>query len=600
MDRNFKLEKTFIDFLRELLVNQDDRIEVTILIKLFAPRKVEKMHLFESLKKSLHTANKFLNSKNLLPSMFIATLFVFSLWSRIPYIQNPFSVNPDEAELIATAKLASQSFFPNQNYVTSSHGPIWPEFLGLLENLGVTLNFSRAHLISYLLLVISFLVLQLRMLQISKKKDFITYFSFFLINATVFLPLSRDYAFLTSETLPLAILSISILIMTFPSFMPKHKGILVGILCALAFLAKYQVAPLIVIVYFIDFLLKKNDDSNPLRKKSILNLEIIGGFLATLMFFIFLIFSGGGLFKFMNDSVKLSFWYSKGNFPSFGGDKNLGGKIESASQLIWSQPSIVAILFLCIIALLRMQSESVLVFFASRFRVQIRTSQVRFFIILLGFATLVPTGNPFPHYLLLLIWALQVSFLVESSQVIIHDKKLNSIDADLSKSATHYILPILFLVSLVMVSNISNVVQEVKSVRANGLPTSADLKTFVSQLNSVGFDQCEERAQVLIWGWSSEYYTYFNWRQPKDISAITATLWLAGFEKEVLGNRLKTAVLDPNTKCVFNAVGPRYFGSIPIEKSLEAAIPYLEPLLKRSYAKTTLPDELGSLWVRIP
>lgn len=74
-------------------------------------------------------------------------LFVFVL-IRIPIIGNPLSLNPDEAELIATGRRAVLDLVPYRTFETSTSGVWWPLTLGLLGRLGYPLNLKGAHLLS--------------------------------------------------------------------------------------------------------------------------------------------------------------------------------------------------------------------------------------------------------------------------------------------------------------------------------------------------------------------------------------------------------------------------------------------------------------------
>ena len=312
------------------------------------------MSKVEAQKKLKHLFSNTRALQNIAPWIFIAGFLILSIWARLPYFRYPFNVNPDEAELLSAAKLASKSLFLYENYVTSTFGPVWPEFLGFLLNIGVKLNFNVAHVLSYLLLAISFLGIQLRLLIKIKYFSFLTYSVLLLIDLLVFLPINREFAFLSTETLPIALVSTSILVLSFPKFMRSYNKFLSGLICGLAFLAKYQVAPLLLITLVISLMTNKSN-AQTTKKKPVFS-SFMSGFSFTLLTSFFSILIGGGLPKFLNESLKFSIFYSTGKLPALSPSKNVWEKIETGTLLIWNQPVVLLVIVLSSISFLHAKS----------------------------------------------------------------------------------------------------------------------------------------------------------------------------------------------------------------------------------------------------
>ena len=535
-------------------------------------------------------------NKKIYPWIFTSIVFIFSLWARIPTFRNPFNINPDEAEMLTAGKLAAKSFFPYQNYTTSTFEPVWPEFLSIFQTLGIDLNFITVHILAFILLLTSFLGLQLLILIKNQNVSLITYLSFLAIDFAIFLPTNYEFAFLSSETLPIFLISMSLFILIYPKAIYSLNKFLAGSLCAFAFLAKYQVAPLIIIVYFCSFCVEHNKKQVTQKFKHLLN--FLGGFLSTLSIFIFLIFLGGGFSKFLDESIRFSTLYSVGKLSGFSASGDLFAKIQSGSSLIYNEPSVLFALILCVISLLMTQSKPFAFIVSKKRSLTIPTYLFSLFAIFLGFITIAVTGNRFPHYLLFLFWALQCSLILPFLQHK-NSRNVKEIPRNTKKFVnSSQLLSFLFLVVILLTPNFNQISTEIQSKFSKVGPTEKDLDLYVKSLNTYGFNRCVANSQVLIWGWSSEFYTYFNWNPPENIAATTTSMLLAGYEPSTLSNRIKTAVYDSKTICIFEAIGPKYFSGISTEKTIVRTIPVLEGYLNENFVKFTVPDQGGTLWVR--
>ena len=534
-------------------------------------------------------------SKKILLTPYFFGIIVFSLaiYFRMPYFLNKIAINPDEGELLATAKLAGRVWYPYQNYTTPTFGPTWPEFLTIFEKTGFNLTFQFAHVLSFLLLVCGFLVFQVYDLYRRKKSGVLIYFVYILIDFAIFAATTSEFSFLATETLPLAIFSASLLLIMHPK-KTYTMFYISGFLCALAILAKYQALPLLVIsiVFIVCFMEEQNSH---LVVRTAIQKFLIAVVLSLGLFTIW-IFVGGGLQHFTNDSLKFSLNYTNGNVSGFGGGLNLIKKLEIGETLLSSQSIILLILIIIFIIIL--DSRIILPSLPKRVSTikKIPRSLMIIGCIIVGFLIIAIPGNFFPHYLFFFLWTLQASVALVKVQInsdIFKNKKnvLQLLDSKI------HILVTVMISCLIMSVNQANIFDTIRAAKTNEITANRLLSVKLSLLAGQGLSLCDRNSQVFIWGWAAEYYTYFNWSPPDDLINDPAKL-LTGFNRKKIEDRIKLAVISKRTKCVFEAIGPNYFLNISPMDSLENRIPELKGYLSEHYKKIELQPSYGEVWVR--
>ena len=158
-------------------------------------------------------------------------------------------LNPDEAELMAEGRTAGLDLFPYSGYTSSTHLFLWPFVLGLLGLLGVPLTLVTAHVIgglSYVFLSTTGWFLMARRIGVVRA-DLLT-----LPTATVLLVGhgrndDNDFLSMTSEALPLVILSVAALVMLGRQGPMTTGQLIVGSMTAgLSIWAKPQSGPVAV------------------------------------------------------------------------------------------------------------------------------------------------------------------------------------------------------------------------------------------------------------------------------------------------------------------------------------------------------------------
>ncbi len=508
---------------------------------------------------------------------------------RIPYLLNPLAINPDEGELLATAKLASKSFFPYSNYTTPTFGPVWPEFLSLFYNLGLNLSFKHAHLISFILLIISYPIFQFCIhMRFNMDINFTLIFLF--INLIIFLPASIEFGFLATETLPLAILTLSAIIMFRFRISPKTVYV-AGLFSGLAVFSKYQVIliafciPLILIVRKIHFSILK------------CFMWYSFGMLSLATFLFIWVYLGGGFYNFFFDSLLFSFGYTSDGFGRFSGGASLEDKFQSGIKLLISQPMVVVILVLVL---------SLVIYWtkANQIRIQEKDGMKGIITVLIpifiGFLSISIPGNGYSHYLLIFIWCLQFSLIL--LLVLIKSKKVNSMNKELKieiprfnrfKSKLVYLSILIMLTSLIVFikPSPSRITNQFYRIQENNMRFDS-LRT--SLLREFQF-ACPRESKVIVWGWSSEYYTYFDWIPIDNLINDAIKLKLGFNEKEVQRNVIK-ALKQGDVQCIVNAVGNNYFGNFTELDRMELMINEAMEILESSYRTYDL-DSGGNMWV---
>jgi len=528
------------------------------------------------------------------PLFFALVVFLAAVYLRMPYFINANAINPDEAELLATGKLASQSWFPYENYTTTNFGPIWPEFLGIFKSVGFSLTFQFAHIMSFVLLLIGFLLFQVIDLTLRKNANWMIYGLYALIDFAVFSPATIEFSFLATETLPIALASIMLI---FLMTQKRSAKILYfsGAFFGLAVLAKYQAIPIGVIAIIFIFVYCHHKNSFYTNFIEVLKF-ITGMFLTFFVIFVW-IFLGGGLQKFLIDSLGFSFSYSSGDIPGFQGGLGFIRKLQNGTNLIWGEPVVLLIIFWLLSLILVSRQDYTRQSGHNLTVSRIPSSPMVLICIIVGFLMVSIPGNYFPHYLLFLIWTLQVSgSLLNFGEF--SEKSVKSyvpfLNATDSKS-----IPVVFLLlaGLVFSANQSDFLDSIRLSQRSQVEANILLESKISNLSKQGLELCPRKSQVFIWGWAAEYYTLFDWNPPDDLVNDSMRIFF-GFNEEVVAKRIFAAVSSDKTSCIFEAIGPNYFFNISPLDSLQNRVPSVSDFLISHYRKIELTPEYGTVWVR--
>jgi hypothetical protein len=521
--------------------------------------------------------------------LFVTLVGLVGFLSHLVYMWSGWSSNPDESELIATGRLAALPGGLNSTYTTSTYGPIWPEFLAVLNYLGMNLDHFNAHRLAFLMKLFIFLTPQYLAV---KNYGFLKISPALIpLNIVLFAPTSNEFAFLSSELLPLVFMTAAVIIILSPTL--RFSSQIAGFLFVVAFLSKYQTALLVIILIY--FIFQRNLNDGKLHSRNFKS-EVIGFFvsaLATLTAFIILLLGSNSLSKFIEESVLLSINYS--TTQGFGGGSSFLEKLNVGSSLLIDQPLIIVTL-LMILLLIQVEKNSVIFLqvFGKRFDQTsfVLSSFILFFI--LGLLTISIPGNAFPHYVLFFLWIIAIfllTFETSLENVSSLPKKSNRNDNPATKKFFYLATPI--MVILLCFSSIAPVVKSYfnvpDTIRGNQI-------RFEDLRNSEILNYCPSKSQVLVWGWSSELFAYFDWTPPSNVVNDVARAKFSRMNASSI-SRISEAISDKTTDCVYEAIGANFFGGFTMEEGVISLPKNTYGLLSREYIQSTLKDGT-TVWSR--
>jgi hypothetical protein len=157
-------------------------------------------------------------------------------------------LNPDEANLIATARVARYSPVPWSTWETGTVGPYWTLFLAGLGVLGAPLTLAFAHLLSAIMVALTAVALFVAASwTIGRGPAFVvTVVWWFPIATTWLVGIPGDFSALSTEYLPMLLVVASALVPREQLAARPWLFVVLGVLAGIAVGAKYQVAPLAV------------------------------------------------------------------------------------------------------------------------------------------------------------------------------------------------------------------------------------------------------------------------------------------------------------------------------------------------------------------
>ena len=299
-----------------------------------------------------------------------------------------------------------------------------------------------------------------------------------------------------------------------------------------------------------------------------------------------LLISNNSFEKFFKESILFSIDYSTSE--GFGGGLSLLGKIKGGSNLLVSPPLLVCTLFLLFLLI----KTSSLTKLSLKFSNKVITIEgfalfSLCIFLLVGFLTITIPGNEFPHYLLFFIWTI-VMFCTAFAQLsTVFSIKPNSVDEPISiLKMSYYGISVFFIVAMVSASSlawsIKNIIDSPKII------TNNDTR-YKALGNSEVLQYCPIKSQVLVWGWSSELFAYFDWIPPSDVVNEVARIKFSNLS-EGSRARIARAVSTKKAECVYEAIGAQYFGGFDVYDSIESLAPIVFKDLNQNYRAHILED----------
>lgn len=467
-----------------------------------------------------------------------------SLILRSSFMSLTGPLNPDEAEFIAQARAAISSPIPFTTWSLTTAGPVTVYLLVILSYLGLPLNIVSAHFVAALLVgVIGYLVSVALSRSFGKPIGILLAFVLWLPLVLVS-PLgdAQNFATLSTELLPLILVFAAYNLR--PSKSPKHNWLYFmfsGLLLSLAFLAKFQVLPIVLVIVLYQFFLFK------VSKKRTYNFILylaVGALIP--FFFLFL-----GFLTSTNFSIPVFKQYLK-FMSAYSEDLNFGLRISASTDLLLSQPPLL-VLALVAIFVGYFSSKSSNIFRLSFF--------------LSGIFSVYFGGMGFPHYLLFAYCAAIFSIAIPMNPSAIYSLKE-------TVRAKKFIIGSLMLV-LIMFST--------KSLYNVQISTPKDI---IDAGNSVTVSEsdpmqalCPPGSNVTVWGWASELYAFYKWENAFPFVNVFQLTW------SQVNNDLAGPILFDSLEqsdCVIDAVGKPFFHYQP-QDSLRNEFPEVTEYLDHNF-----------------
>jgi hypothetical protein len=523
----------------------------------------------------------FLKSNNQ-PLFFVLIVGILGFFTHLKFIRSEWTMNPDESELIATARLAAMPGGLNSNYTTSTYGPIWPEFLAILNHLGMTLNHSNAHLLAFIMKMFIFLTPQC--IAISKMRLSRLILVLIPINIALFLPSTTEFAFLSTELLPLALLTFAVIVILRMNY--QIYPVVAGVLFTTALLSKYQ--SLLMFVILLGFIFLRSIREGVIDRKHLFSAvaKLVLSIVSSLCVFTIILVQSNSFQKFFGESFLLSAKYSTGG--EYGGGANILSKIVVGSNLLLEQPIIMCVPFLILIIAI---NSNFLDQRLASLNGKLSYDKIVFFIfsvfISVGFLTVFIPGNKFPHYLLFFVWTLVMYLLAfaEVSRIFsASHRSANDFQSALKKS--HFVISVAIILAI---NSSSSLAGPIKDLMDSPMTISKDDSRHSALESSEVLQYCPKGSQVLVWGWSAELFAHYDWLPAPDVVNDVARMKI-GILSENTKIRITKAISSQETKCIFEAIGSQYFGGFDLSQGVVSLFPNALEGVLQTYRSHELVD----------
>jgi hypothetical protein len=522
-------------------------------------------------------------------TLFLTIVILFGYVTHQVFFRFGFMMNPDESELLATARLAAMKGGLNENYTTSTYGPIWPEFLASLNLFGMPLDHFRAHQLAFLMKMIIFLPPQYLAI---KKNGFLKLSPVLIIlNFVLFTPTSNEFSFLATELLPLVFLTIAVIVIVISR--SRLSLALVGILYTLSIFSKYQSLLMVFVLIFYIFLRQTESGTFSSKKFKHDLLLFLFSILITICLVLLLLMQSNSLSKFLKESFLLSINYS--TVQGFGGGANLIEKFSVGSSLLVGQPLILLASMTLVMVVTYCVAPHV------NFEVGLKkvnligfsfTSLILFQLV--AFLTISIPGNGFPHYLLFYLWSLNI-FLLSVNFMGIKDNS-QAKNEKFTQSFTSLNSGIMALLLTSILASITTGVPKFKEISNTALVVQNNQTRFDELSKAEILSYCPNGSRVLVWGWSSELFSYFNWTPVSNVVNDVARTKFSQLSEESI-SRISTEIANKQTDCIYEAIGAQFFGGFGPSEGVEPNSERFLGALNQDYLKVILQDGT-SVWTR--
>lgn len=505
--------------------------------------------------------------QNLIYAFVVSSTF---LWFRLKSISTKGSFNPDEAELLANAKRASINFIPYEHFTTPTHGVPWPYVLALINKLGLPMTIPVAHLLSCLIgIIVSTLLLIGIQRYLGNLLGFITTFPFILIWAIGFG--DSDFQSLSTELLSVLLITTGVFIASHTEY-SDNKILVASCLVGTAAWAKYSFAPisLMILCIFVYLLRKRNG-------QTIKQMLMVG--VCANVFFLFVF---GLAIAFVRpkhliwETFEFTFQYMGQGGLGTAKPPNLGVRIsELGGNTVKCFP--LLIMFTVVICFFEIGGEQ------KRNYIKILPLGV----LIVGMISNFVLWPVFPHYNLLIICSgVAASLLIPVIYTVIGAgspqikiKEMNFL--------RYFGVSTIFLVAMLyapaMTSN-----QLESDPTTTRTPWTAKSATWERAANKYGVQLsavCTPKSKVIVWGWSSELYSYYDWIPASRYVNTVVLMYPNEINTKPVKYRknFRREIYSDEPDCIVDATGPSFFPGYGPEKQMSAQMPALWKKLRSRY-----------------
>ena len=486
--------------------------------------------------------------------------------------------NPDEAELLALGRRASVNLRdPVGTFAVGTLGPIQPTLLGFVGALGIPLTLATAHIISGFIYI---WLCWFGWFRISRKIGWTKSSILIFPTSIILFSLDGDFLSLGTELIPLTMISIGILL-TFPSigYVSPNRFLWGSMFLGAAPWAKTQSLLLAFSIFIVAYLRSRRTDID-----SISNLRTkirLFYFFIPSLFFILYFGLWNSLDEFINETVWFQWNYIFNKNPFFGEPPSFSERVLEFSRFILGHPG----------ALLSALVGSIFIY-ENHSEVNTKIVDHSHFswlsVVISTLVTLFVLSPIFGHYANFLYAGLLFASVISIANT--------NCSLSQSRSVLFTINPItlsLFKISLVI--SILSVWPKVSSNIEN-----YPIKKYTSHAISTSLvSLCPENAVVSVWGWSPEFYSWYEWVPSSRYITNVWQIWPS--DKQEYYRQVYLTELNVNhPTCILDTASPSFFGNFSQDASLTNVIPELKQLLDRCYIQrlVTLPDgRVVRVWV---
>ncbi len=503
------------------------------------------------------------------PLLVVALLVVLLILSRGGYLLSHATFNPDEAELLASARRANLNLVPYSTYTGGTLLFLWPFSLALLSKFGVPLTLPTAHI----LVGIAYVWIAFAGWYVISRAAGWIWAGFLVLPTTLYIFVStvglggqttgrQDFLSLGTELLPLSILILAAVILLAPASCPTRRRIaVIALLAGLSVWAKPQILPLAIALLFVAVVMKNllpgEKNTGGATSSSRDALVAVGAFLLPSAVFLAVMAIAGTFNSFLQEPVRFLTAYVGSRVTTGGVSPTFSGRVGSATTFILQYPMSIP---WALAGLIGWGSLS----FGSRSRSRWLAVAAWIAPLLACYFTLLLAFPLFAHYANIVYAAALLSGMVGAT-ISRHFGRTRPIP----KSVTS---PAFLTFSLVAISSLA--------VWSTSIPLPA--ATAAPHVRSTIGRVCPPRSQVLVWGWSAELYAAYDWvPASRYVDSSWQILPTKGqrYYKQTLIRELQT---DP-PKCIVEAVGPQFFGGLTAADTITQVMPTTGSFIARCY-----------------